>query len=96
MTEQVFLNKTLVGNILTDCTLSSFKWLCATLFILLKMKKREVGDDFRSVSTQEFKAVIFCVSPLREGNHHQTQVSRAGLSKVGIKLTSFISLGQFQ
>ena len=44
-------------------------------------------DDFRPVPTQEFKAVVCCVNPLREGNDHQRQLFGARLSNVGIKPT---------
>lgn len=54
------------------------------LFILLWVIKREVNDDFRP----EFKALVFCVKPLREENDHQSQVFGARLNKVGIKPTS--------
>lgn len=97
MIERVLLKKS-VGNILIHWTLSSFKWMCGILFILLWVIKGEVDNDFRPVPAQEFKAVVFCVNPLREGNDHQSQVFGARLSKVGIKPTSPIceSLGLFQ
>lgn len=95
MIEQVLLKESFVGNVLMHWTLSSFKWMCGIFLILLWVIKREVDDDFRPITNQEFKAVVFCMIPLREGNNHQNQVFGTRLSKVGIKPTSSIceSLG---
>lgn len=64
--------------------------MCGILFILLWVIKREVDDDFRPVSTQEFESVVFCVNPLRQVSDHKSQVFGARLSKVRIKAASCI------
>lgn len=66
MIELVLLKKSFVGNIFTYWTLSSFKWMCGILFILLWVIKREEEDDFRDVPAQEFKAIAFCINSLQE------------------------------